>query len=232
MILALFRETRALSVTIDELTMLENGFGSPRQSVAFYEADNSGVAATPAPSSTVDPANRIFHTMHKLLNSYLSGPSLTGITARFQEKLANLIEEDDSIGDTWVEIPDLYEYVQNLVMSAAVHSMFGAYILSLNPTLVKDFFAFNSKVDRLFMSIPRWIDPEAYELREKMLMSIKRWHNYAHDHFDCNRFGEEDADWEPCFGSKFSRARQSQFLQWEQLDDTARAADDLGILWG
>lgn len=231
MVSTLFRETNSLSGKLDELTMMENTFGYPRHSVEFYGADNSGHLAMPSPDSVVEPENRTFFINHRMLSTYLSGTSLAGITARFIEHFAKQIEEDESIGDEWVEIPDLYDFMQNQVMSAAIKSMFGAHLLKLNPSFIKDFWAWNAKVGGLFMRIPRWLDPQAYILQARMLTSIKRWHNYAHEHFDCNRFGEEDEEWEPYFGSKFAKARQSQFLKWEKFDETARAASDLGIIW-
>lgn len=228
MVSAFFRETRAWSGVIDELQMFEHGLGASKGAVAFYAADDSGVAATPVPGSNVNPQDRIFHIKHKMVNTYLSGQSLTGITMRFQENLAKLIKEDKSICNDWVELPDLQKYVEHLVMSAAVQSMFGTYILSLNPTLIEDFFAWSAKIGTLFLAIPPWLDPNAYRLRSKVLNAIKRWQKYAHEHFDCNK---EDIEWEPYFGSKFSRARQTQFLKWEQMDAASRAAEDLGIMW-
>lgn len=228
MVSAFFRETRAWSGVVDELQMFEHGFGASREAVAFYAADDSGVGTIPVPGTNVDPEDRVFHIKHKMVSGYLSGQSLQGITLRFQQNLARLIEEDTSVGVDWVELPDLQKYVERLVMSAAVQSMFGTYILSLNPTLIEDFFAFSAKVGPLFLAIPRWLDPKAHRLRAKVLNAVIRWQKYAHEHTDCS---EDNVEWEPYLGCKFSRARQSQFQKWDQMDAASKAAEDLGIIW-
>ena len=192
------------------------------------------------------------------MNSDLTGASLAGITSRFQQSLAERLTEVD-IGEDWVEIPDLYDFMRVVVMEAALVSMFGPYILSLNPTFIHDFWAWNEDMGALFLGLPRWIIPKAYRRRAKMLENIKRWHKHAHEHFDCTRERKDDPDWEPYFGSKFSRRRQAMFgryvkfadtvadrsktcwrfdvhdadqkNRWEEIDATAKAADDLGFIW-
>ena len=116
-------------------------------------------------------------------------------------------------------------------MKAAVKSMFGPYLLELSPSLIDDFWAWNADIGPLYMGLPKWLVPGAYRRREKMLRNIMRWHKFAHEHYDCNRVAQEDEDWEPFFGSKFSRKRQHMFGRWEQLDERAKAADDLSFIW-
>lgn len=58
-------------------------------------------------------------------------------------------------GNSWIELPDLNAFVEKRVFEAAVQSMFGTYMLSLNPTLADDFWAFNRVIGTLFMGLPR-----------------------------------------------------------------------------
>jgi hypothetical protein len=226
-----FFKGKGLSGNLGTIIAMENSFGSPRSSVAFYEADDGGHLPNPKAGSTVEPGNRIMYEIHKLVNTNLTGESLIGITSKFQHFFSQQLTETDEVGDEWTEIPDLYAFVQKHMMKAAIVSMFGTYILSLNPTFMEDFWAWNPDMGRLFMGLPRWLVPAAYRRRTKVLDNIKRWHKYAHDHFDCSKVGPEDVDWEPYFGSKFSRRRQAMFEKWKQLDDTAKAAEDFGFIW-
>lgn len=227
-----FFKGKGLSGNSNTTIALGHSFGAPRRAVEFYEADDSGHLPNPKPGCTVEPENRIMYDLHKLVNVNLSGESLTGITARFQKFLAQQLTEMDEVGDQWVDIPDLYLFMRQHVMKAATISMFGTYILSLNPTFIDDFWAWNPDMGPLFMGLPRWVIPSAYRNRTKVLDNIKRWHKYAHEHFDCNKVGPEDPDWEPYFGSKFSRKRQATLGRWKELDETAKAADDLSFMWG
>lgn len=114
------------------------------------------------------------------------------------------------------------------VMKATLTSMFGPHLLSLNPTFIEDFWAWNIDMGPLFMGLPRWLIPGAYRRRDKLLESIMRWHAYAHAHYDCE---EDEVEWEPYFGSRFSRRRQRLFGRWDAMDARARAAEDLSFIW-
>lgn len=216
---------------IATIIAMERSFGTPSTSIEFYNADDGGHHPNPRPGSTVKPEDRIMYKIHNLVNTNLTGESLIGISSRFQRFLAKQLTETDEVGDEWTDIPDLYAFMKDHVMKAATISMFGTYILSLNPTFMEDFWAWNPDMGTLFMGIPRWLIPGAYRNRAKVLNNIKRWHKYAHEHFDCTKVGPEDVDWEPYFGSKFSRKRQAMFDTWTQLDDTAKAAEDFGFIW-
>jgi hypothetical protein len=72
---------------------------------------------------------------------------------------------------------------------------------------------------------------DVYRARDKMVENVKRWHQYALEHYDVSKAEEDDVEWEPYFGSKFGRVRQLTFMKFKALDDTARAAEDLGVLW-
>jgi hypothetical protein len=226
-----FFKVKGVSGNANTTVAMEKSFGSPRHSVEFYDADDSGHLPTPRAGCTVQPENRIMYEIHKLVNVNLSGESLMGITSRFQTFLAQQLIETGEISDEWTNIPDLYSFMQRHVMTAATVSMFGPYILSLNPTFIEDFWAWSKDMGTLYMGLPRWLVPAAYRNRTKVLDNIKRWHKYAHEHYDCSQVGPEDVGWEPYFGSKFSRKRQAMFGRWEQLDETAKAADDLGFIW-
>lgn len=231
MVSALFKTTRVATGNFGTLIALEHAFGMPKEVISFYGSDNSGSHAVPLPGSNTEPENRIFYIIHKLANTYLSGQSLTGMTTRFQANLAKAISDDSMIGNEWVELPDLYAFLQIQIFEAAVRSILGDYILSLNPTFVQDFWIWERGVRHLVMRTPRWMVSDIYRARDKMIENVKRWHEYALEHYDISKAEEDDVEWEPYFGSKFVRVRQLNFTQFKALDDTARAAEDLGVLW-
>ena len=231
MVSAFFKTTRVATGNWSTIVALEHAFGTPKEVIPFYESDNSGSHAVPLPGSNIKPEDRIFYIIHKMANTYLSGQSLTGMTTRFQTNLADAISRESRIGDEWVELHDLYAFLQTQLLEAAVRSIFGDYILSLNATFTQDFWAWERGVRHLFMRTPRWMVSDLYRKRDKILQNIKRWHRYALEHYDISKAEEDDVEWEPYFGSKFARVRQFTFMKFKALDDTARAAEDLGVLW-
>lgn len=117
------------------------------------------------------------------------------------------------------------------VSRAVIESMCGTYILSLNPSLISDFWEFDRRVPLLYKGFPRWLCPSVYKARKRMLVSIKKWHKYGHEHSDCTKIGPADPDWDPYWGSKLVRARQEYGLRMGTLDADALAAEDLGLLF-
>ena len=226
---AYFKESRDLSTTSRSVTIMENAFGCPSHLVDAFKPQTPSVK--PQTTSTTQPEESIETLIHRAVNTGLSGAPLDALTARFQEYLVEQIEEESEskIGDNWVEFPDLNAFVEKHVFNAAIRSMFGTYILSLNPTLAEDFWKFNRFIGALFMGQPRWLRPAAYRAREKMLENIKRWQRYAHEHCDIANLG--DVKWEPYYGSRFIRERQVLLTKRGILDETARAAENFAFMW-
>lgn len=226
---AYLKEVRELSTTSRGLTVIENAFGCPSHLVGAFKPHTPAIELQT--NSKERSKDNLDHIIHGALVSGLSGVPLDALTARFQENLAKQIEEESqsSIGDDWVEFPDLVAYLEKHVFEAAVRSMFGTYMLSLNPTLVEDFWNFSHFIGALFMGVPRWLNPAAYRARQKMLENIKRWQTYTREHCDIESLG--DVEWEPHYGSKYLRERQSLLTKRGILDETARGAENLAFLW-
>lgn len=201
--------------------------GTPKHVVPFYAADNSGVSARPQPGSNVPPERRILYIQHKVAHKYLTGQELKGISERYMK----ILQRNLSIGIEydWIDIPDLQAFLQSQLFSAAVESMCGTYIFSLNPTLVEDFWQFDRNVPLLYKGVPQWMYPSAYRAREKMLTSMKKWHKFASEHSDYSK--REAGDWDPYWGSNLVKARQEYFHKMGILDADAMASEDLGLLF-
>jgi hypothetical protein len=106
--------------------------------------------------------------------------------------------------------------------------MFGPHLVRLTPDFIDDLWDFVPTMGQLFLRTPRWLMPEAYRRRDRLLEGILRWHKYAREHFDESA---GDPDWEECYGSRFSKARQDFFAGFEAFDARACAADDLSFIW-
>ncbi|KAL8754254.1 MAG: hypothetical protein Q9184_005168 [Pyrenodesmia sp. 2 TL-2023] len=220
-----FKESKELSTTSRSLTIMVNAFGCPK---SFVEAFKPQI---PLRDSATHQEENIEQLIHRAVKIGLSGAHLEALTARFQNFLVEQIATDPLFASSgsWTDLPDLNEFVEKRVFEAAVRSMFGTYMLSLNPTLAEDFWNFNKVIGTLFAGLPRWLSPAAYRKRDKMLRSIERWQRHAQEHRDVEQIG--DLDWEPYYGSKFIRERQSLLTKRGIMDETARAAENFAFMW-
>ena len=227
---SLFKASRCMSTKSGVLLALENIFGTPSNVIPFYAADDSGVNVAPLPGSKVKAEHRLNYHQVRAAHKHLSGPGLVHMTERFLMILRRRMDESQ-IGPEWIEMPDLYRFLQIEVFHAAVEAMCGSYLLSQYPTFVEDFWEFDRSAPMLFKALPRWISPKPYEVRGRLLEAIKNWHKLAHANSDCTKIGADDAEWDPYFGSKLIRARQEYCLGMEFMNADALAAEDLGLIF-
>ncbi|KAL8777115.1 MAG: hypothetical protein Q9194_002741 [Teloschistes cf. exilis] len=201
-----------------------NAFGCPEYLADAFKPHSQTRTA-------IQPTENIEKLIHLAIKTGLSGPHLDALTERFQQYFAEQIQLDQLIGpdDDWLPVNDLNAFVEKRVFEAAVRSMFGTHMLSLNPELADDFWNFNRVIGTLFMGLPRWLSPAAYRARDKMLRSIKDWQRHARDHCPVEKF--QGIDWEPYYGSKFIRERQGLLTKRGIMDETARAAENLAFMW-
>lgn len=210
---------------------MKNVFGTPDHVVPLYSGDDSGQLLKPMPGSQVRPENRIrfFHT--KASHQHLAGMNGIRLGERFMDILSRKLSTSTDIGTEWVELPDLWGFIQNLVFPVGTEALCGSFLLSHNPTLTEDFWAFDRSIPILLKGIPRWLHPGAYKSRDKMLNTIKKWHAFANEHSDLSKTGPNDPEWDPYLGSKFVKARQRFLQEIEVMDADGRASEDLGLLF-
>ena len=211
--------------------MMKNVLGTPDHIVPLYSGDDSGQRVKPILGSQVRPENRIrfFHT--KAAHQYLAGTNGIRLGERYMEILDRTISADTSVRHELVEMSDLFLFVQNLVFPAGTESLCGSAILSLNPTLTEDFWAFDRSIPTLLKGVPRWLCPGAYQSRDKMLNAIKKWHAFSNERSDFTKTGTTDPEWDPYLGSKYVKARQKLLHEIEVMNADGRASEDLGLLF-
>ena len=95
-------------------------FGTPRHIIPFYEADDSGTGTDPIPGSKTKPAHRIFYFQAYAILKYLSGPNLIKMSERYMTNLGRNFNNNQSIQTEWVDLPDLYAFLQVETFRAVV----------------------------------------------------------------------------------------------------------------
>lgn len=228
--IALFNQSQKVSNKIYRTLLVGNLFAMPPKARDFLAADDSGINQKPCQKSTVKPEHRIDFLTHSSLARFLSGPGLKPLAARFQDNLSrNLVRLE--IGNEWMELPDLYEFIRVQLFNASAEAMFGPYILTLNPTLCKDFWRFDKDLGYLTKGYPHWMNPTAYRARAKCLAAVKKWHGFVREYCESTESGPDNG-FDPKFGAEIMRYRQKMWSKMDAMDVDARASEDLGFLWG
>ena len=192
-------------------------FDTPKEDMMFFKADDSGITVDPHPQSSTRPENRVYHLMHKATLDCLAGSHLTIAARKFQAALATQIEASP-IADEWIEMEDLFSFVQPLISYATVEAMCGANFLRMFPEFVGDFWNFNRRMPKLLQGWPRWMMPKAWKARDRCVQTMKEWRTLC--------------DKETFDGNAMILQRWSYFSKMQGLSKHGVACSDLGILWG
>ncbi|KAF7876781.1 hypothetical protein EAF04_001864 [Stromatinia cepivora] len=227
-IAALWKKSSTMTGTPLHLFCLKYICGMPRKALDMYAKDNSGLAAQLPLDSSVSPNNRVDYRTHVGMLRFTKGAGLSNFCDRlvtgFHQRLMAL-----PIAEEWLELPDFMAFFDEHFGSALVESICGPSLTRLNPDFAKDFSRYDIEIPGLLKGLPRWIIPDAYEARDKLLTSIKQWHAFARAHFE-EASVSPDGDSDPYWGSLFIRERQGDGGVFATTDN-ARAACDLGFIW-
>ena len=198
----------------------------------MYASDNSGVGSQPVPGSQVAPHNRIDYRTHFGLLKFTNGTGLEGFYERWISGYRNRLDSLN-IGSEWVEMPDFMAFFSDTFGSALMESICGPALIDLNPDFARDFSKYDLAIPGFLKGLPRWMIPHAYQARDKLLSSIKKWHEHARLHFKESSI-DRNGDADPYWGNAFIRERQGPngiFMTVDNFNADARAASDLGFIW-
>lgn len=229
---ALFKPTvPGLSHGISENFAVKYLFGGSKHVQQLYFDDDSGTSTRPKTGSNVPPHNRIKYLQHKTSHQYLAGDHTTQAGERYSKAMSLNLSANASIGADWVEMRDLWKFVQDVSFPANVETMFGTHILDQIPTLADDYLNFENGVPNLVKTFPRWLAPGAHAARRNLVIRIKEWYTSAKEYGDFTKIGNTDPEWDEYFGSKFVKARHSYLQQVSDMDEDGQACHDVGVMF-
>ncbi|RKK83075.1 hypothetical protein BFJ63_vAg12946 [Fusarium oxysporum f. sp. narcissi] len=224
-IIELFKASRHLTTKSLGVMTVRDAFGLPECDMPIYVDEDSEFGH-------VDPLKRFDFVQHRDLHALLTGGPLNSMTAKFVEVYSDIIEKDTRLNeDDWTEVDDLYEWLKNNLLRAAITALCGDKFLEISPNFLEDFWLFDYHLPSLFKRMPRWLVPKSYAARDKCVESMLRYHEYGNQLFD---FTDEDGvvkkDWTSEFGTRLMSARQKMF-QSVGMTPRGGAALDLGLMW-
>ena len=207
--------------------------GMPMSGVSAFEEDNSGSYTKPFPGTNVPVNARIRNANWEPAHRHLNGESSYGMSEHYAQILHRNLLATSQIDAEWVELPDLFTFVKDLVTSTGAEAVCGKALLDLNPTFVEDYWDFECKITSLMYGWPRWLIPGAYRKRDKMLHSVKKWHKHLDAHLKSQEAEGKESEWTKDTGSKYIRARRRAYLALDstRIDADSTASSDLGIIF-
>ncbi|KAF2258828.1 cytochrome P450 [Lojkania enalia] len=188
--------------------------GSPRETVAFYNSDGGKMDYV--------------QTTH--IRQHLTGSSLVSMDKRFftifKRNIATKYAQNDS---EWMEIPDLYDFMEKHVTLAIAETLLGSAVVEEYAELVSDLWLFIENTDNFFIGLPRFIIPSAYAARDRLLCHLKKWSR------ESERLRDQDIvnrDWDPIAGSGLLQEREKLYSEMPGHGEDGRASQTLGLLYG
>lgn len=229
---AMFRHARDLSMKPIIVVAMRDQFGMLPADVAVFERDGSGDGAKPLDGwDHLDPAQRVFYHQHRDLSVMLNGAALEGMAARFVANYTARLRGTGLVpGEGWAELPDLCAFLRDDMFHAACTGLLGERFFELCPGFARDFWDFDSRVLTYLRRTPRWMAPQAYAVRDRLLDSVKTWYKHARAQLDYRDPSLADVEYEPVWGARLMRARAEMFENAGfSLDGCA--SQDLGFVW-
>ena len=162
-----------------------------------------------------------------MIEFLLSSTAVNALTSKFMEKLDEELAKAECTDD-WAEI-NLVDWVRVKMFSASVVALMGSRIVEMIPDFNKMYWWFDNNLLAMFYGIPKFIKPEPYIARQRILDGVEGWMTRMLD--DCGGEPSLEGEWEPSFGAKVIRARQRMFIKYN-LSMRARAGLELGFLFG
>lgn len=100
----------------------------PKDALAFWMSDDSGMLAQPHPNSHVPAHLRVDHMTHDSVPKLLTGVGLKPLCDHFTRNLSQRLLANASVGVEWVEHPDLFAFMQDELFAPAVEAIWGTKI--------------------------------------------------------------------------------------------------------
>jgi hypothetical protein len=188
--------------------------GSPKESVDFYKADNG----------------QMDHVQMAHIRQHVTGTSLISMSKKVFERLNLNISESFSPAENseWMDIPDLFDFVQSQVTRAITETLMGSTITQQYPELYSDQWLFMDRSIEIVTGLPRFIVPVAYAARDRLLANLKRWSSTSEA---LRKEHKADSHWDENAGSGLLQERQERYAQTPGFNEDARVSQILGLLF-
>jgi hypothetical protein len=194
--------------------ILGNLMGTPKETIDYYNSEDSNTD--------------YIQTTH--IRQHTTGSNLTSLDKRLFETLKRSIDQElaSKANGEWIDIPDLYAFVEYHVTSAITATLLGSAIVESYPEIIPDLCIHIDATDALVMGLPRFMIPKAYAARDRILSTFQKWSAKA----ETLRIQKvTNTEWDPIAGSGLLQERETLYSELPGHDGYARATQTLGLLY-
>ncbi|KAI1267558.1 putative cytochrome P450 [Xylariaceae sp. FL1019] len=216
---ALFGSPELFDADELHLIFMRTHWGMPIQEIKMFKEDRSGRKKAPIKGFENTPhGERYWYHHHRLYAEYLSSPKYAEVLANtFFDRFSQRLEEQPL--NEWKPL-QLFHFLKNDMAASAIESLFGSTILELNQDLLTAYWDFDRVAGALVWGLPRLLRPHPWRIRERLHGMTARHLKFAWANFDWSG-PQAECDWEPHFGSRFSRETAKWFRDSGFSDRTA-----------
>lgn len=208
---------------------VQNMFGMPAATLAFWLSDDSGISNRPHAESAIPPHHRIEHLEHAATARFLTGRGLKAFGDRLVGNLCAQLDGKKEIGAQWVRQADLFKWLREELTTAMLRAMCGDHLLRLNADFVKELWDFDRNLSVLAKRYPRCVFPGPYRKRDGCLQALKRWYGFITAYVDAEGDGAGEEGWHEFYGVEMFREKHRMWQKMPGMDADSAAAMDLGL---
>ncbi|KAF7846362.1 hypothetical protein BT93_L4499 [Corymbia citriodora subsp. variegata] len=149
------------------------------------------------------------------------------LTAKFLEVFRELLIENPLPR----EPINMYSWARTLMFRSSITALMGSRLLEVFPDFEAHFYQFDSDVQAMFFSTPKWMMPGAFVNRDKVLDTLVKWHDVVISETNDTIADPDTVAWDPYYGSRITRKRQQYYREIGLERKLAWAGLDLGLMF-
>src|ERR1700733_3727724 len=211
---AIFRKSKSLSFETFLRQVMEVPTGIRREEVDLF--------FTPLKSDPKMHPLDLFHQIHH--DHATASGAANQLTTKFFEDFSDTLDAEPQ--GQWQEV-SVYQFLRSRMSKASMTALCGTRMFEVSPGILDGFWAWDSMFMKLTYGFPRFAFPKAYEARDKVHGSTKRWLKDAWERYD---WSSPDVDWEENFGSRLMRVREKNFKEAVGCNLDSRASNEMGLM--
>ncbi|KAF2122169.1 cytochrome P450 [Lophiotrema nucula] len=224
----LWKRSSALSSSANLYWPLMTLFGLAEKLARNYLVEDSVVDGKDDPATS----KHIGSISHHLIAGFLTGPGLSRLWGRYEKELGeHFAQASKQESSGWIEQDDFTDLFAIDFTKLSLRALVGPVLLQLDPDFPRRFQEYSYALPHLLRGEPRWWSPKPYQVRDSLVTSIKKWHEFARENFTPDSVAP-DGDEDPYWGCAFFRKRQEVLGGIYEQDYDALASEDFGFIYG
>ena len=232
---ALFRKSASISSDKFILMVMRGIMAFTPDDLAKFANDKTGRLAEPKGGGAAagHRGRRYWLEFHHNNSRNLSLAANTDmLTARFYDIFRERVRDCCPVVGEW-QTANLFGFMRLHMAGAATRALAGSRLLerSGEEDFLDAFWNYDTVTLRLLYLLPRWMDPTAWRIRERLHRMVVDWVREDFDALYEREAVDEGEDWHPVLGLRFTR----QYLNWGKgigLSVETRAGYLMGFLLG